>query len=112
MPVHRQQTRQETKGGCKPTYIDQTFGESVRIVRKQKNLSVKALALRAGLPLERVRRIDAGEVAAYLNEAKAISDALGVTVDALMRGAVSRRGTGVFRNAIKTIPTDIKGDKK
>lgn len=48
---------------------------------------------------------------AYLNEAKAISDALGVTVDALMRGAVSRRGTGMYRSAMNNLPTENKGDK-
>lgn len=48
---------------------------------------------------------------AYLNEAKAISDALGVTVDALMRGAVSRRGTGMYRSAINQLP-NTKGDKE
>lgn len=83
----------------------------MRIVRKAQNLSVELLAKRAGLSVERVRKIDSGEVAPYLNEAKDISDALGVTVDALMRGAVSKRGTGTYRSAVNTLPT-TKGDKQ
>ena len=94
--------------------IDQTFGESMRFVRKAQNLSVEALAKRAGLSADRVRKIDAGDVAAYLNEAKSISDALGVTVDALLRGAVARKNSGMYRRAVDTLPkNDInKGDKK
>lgn len=83
----------------------------MRIVRKAQNLSVELLAKRAGLSVERVRKIDSGEVAPYLNEAKDISDALGVTVDALMRGAVSKRGTGIYRSAVNTLP-NTKGDKQ
>lgn len=92
--------------------IDQTFGESMRIVRKAQNLTIEALAKRAGLSADRVRKIDSGECAAYLNEARDISDALGVTVDALLRGAVSKRGTGMYRNARHQLPTETKGDKK
>ncbi len=94
--------------------IDQTFGESMRFVRKAQNLTIEALAKRAGLSADRVRKIDSGESAAYLNEAKAISDALGVTVDALMRGAIARKNLGVYRRAVDTLPkSDInKGDKK
>lgn len=84
----------------------------MRIVRKAQCLTIEALAKRACLSVERIRKIDAGEVAPYLNEAKAISDALGVTVDALMRGAVSKRGTGVYRSAINNLPNDVKGDNE
>ena len=95
------------------SHADQTFCESMRIVRKSQGMSVERLAKEARLPADRVRKIDAGEVQPYLHEALKISDALKVTVDALLRGAVSKRGLGVYRHAIETLPTQAdKGDNE
>lgn len=94
------------------THVDQTFCESMRIVRKSQNMSIERLAKVAGMPTDRVRKIDAGEVQPFLNEALKIADALKVTVDALLRGAVSKRGLGVYRHAIENLPTVDKGDNE
>lgn len=95
------------------SHADQTFCESMRIVRKSHGMSIERLAKEAKLPADRVRKIDAGEVNPYLHEALKIADALNVSVDALMRGAVSKRGLGVYRHAIENLPTQAdKGDEE
>ena len=95
------------------SHTDQTFCESMRTVRKSQGMSVERLAKEAHLPADRVRKIDAGDANPYLHEALRIADALKVTVDALLRGAVSKHGLGVYRHAIETLPTQVdKGDKE
>lgn len=87
-------------------YVDQTFSESMRRLRKAQNLSLDALQKRTGIPLARLREVDAGARAPYLREALLLSDALGTTVDALARGTVAVRMTGVYRGAAQSLPAN------
>lgn len=92
------------------THVDQTFCESMRIVRKSQNMSIERLAKAARMPTDRVRKIDAGEVQPFLNEALKIADALKVTVDALLRGAVAKKNSGMYRRAVDTLPKNEQKD--
>lgn len=87
-------------------FVDQTFSESMRRLRKAQNLSLYALQKRTGIPLARLREVDAGVRAPYLREALLLSDALGTTVDALARGTVAVRMSGTFRNAAERLPNN------
>lgn len=86
------------------------FGSSVRRVREKQNLTIEQLAKRAGVSEARLLEIELGYATVFLAEAKAIADALGVQVDALILGIETRSGSGVYRSAINTLPT-TKGDK-
>lgn len=86
------------------------FGLSVRRVREKQNLTIEQLAKRAGVSEARLLEIELGFATVLLAEAKAIADALGVQVDALILGIETRSGIGVYRSAINTLPT-TKGDK-
>ena len=87
-----------------------TFGFTVRQVREGQNLTVEQLAEQAGMPAVWLMEIERGSTAVLLSEAKAIADALGVQIDALILGIETRPGGGVYRSAIKSLPT-TKGDK-
>ena len=82
----------------------------MRIVRKSHGMSIERLAKEAKLPADRVRKIDAGEVNPYLHEALKIADALNVSVDALMRGAVAKNNSGIYRRAVDTLPKNEQKD--
>ena len=85
---------------------DQTFSETMHRVRKAAGMTLADIAKRSGLPLQRLRDVDSGKFAPYLHEALCIADALGTTVDALARGHITQRMTGLFRNAVQTLPTN------
>ena len=85
------------------------FGSSVRRVRERQNLTMEQLAKRAGVSEARVLEIELGFATVLLAEAKAIADALGVQVDALILGIETRPRSGVYRSAINTLPTTKGG---
>lgn len=87
------------------------FGPSVCRVREKQNLTIEQLAKRAGVSEARILEIELGCADVLLTEAKAIADALGVQVDALILGIETRFGSGFYRSAINSLPT-TKGDKK
>lgn len=89
---------------------DKMFALGVRRVREKQNLTIEQLAKRAGVSEARLLEIELGFATVLLAEAKAIADALGVQVDALILGTETRSGSGVYRSAIKSLPT-TKGDK-
>ena len=92
---------------------DQTFSENLRFIRKAQGLSVRDIADRAKLPVERVRAIDSGEAKPYLLEALRIAKVLGTTVETLADGIVTKRELGVFHNIASTLPQNItEGGKK
>lgn len=87
------------------------FGSSVRRVREKQNLTIEQLAKRAGVSEARLLEIELGYADVLITEAKAIADALGVQIGALILGIETRSGSGVYRSAINTLPTTTKGDK-
>ena len=94
-------------------YIDQSFAESMRFLRKGQGYTLEDLQKRTGVPLWRLRAVDAGEIPPYLMEAQRISSALGTTIDAMIRGAVSSRHTGAFRNVYRSLPkNDNRGNEQ
>lgn len=78
----------------------------MRRLRKAKNLTLEGLQKRTGIPLPRLRLVDAGDYAPYLSEALRIAEALDTTVDALARGTAGVRMSGVYRGAIRRLPTN------
>ena len=86
------------------------FGPSVRRVREKQNLTIEQLAKRARVSEARLLEIELGYADVLITEAKAIADALGVQIGALILGIETRYGSGVYRSAIKSLPT-TKGDK-
>lgn len=87
----------------------------MRLLRKAKNLTLDGLQKQTGIPLTRLRSVDAGEKPPYLSEAMRIADALGTTMDALARGTVTTRMSGAFRNAARHLPTNniqIEGESE
>ena len=81
-----------------------TFGFTVRQVREGQNLTVEQLAEQTGMPAVWLMEIERGSTAVLLSEAKAIADALGVQVDALLRGAVAKKNSGMYRHVVDTLP--------
>ena len=61
------------------------FGRQLKILRKQKGLSVRELALEARLDTEQVRRIEAGKVNLLLSTILALARGLDIPPDELLR---------------------------
>ena len=80
----------------------------MRTLRKAQNLSLDALQKKTGIPLDRLRSVDAGSVSPYLSEAKAISFALGTTIDAMVNGVTIQYALGAFRNIARSLPQNIE----
>ncbi len=59
------------------------FGENVKKFRTEKNLTQMQLAVKAETDIRQIQRIEAGEIATSIAQAKLISDALGVGLDKL-----------------------------
>ena len=76
----------------------------MRRVRKAQNLTLDGLSSRTGIPVDRLRRIDSGDIPPYLSEALRISDALHTTMDALARGLVTVQSLGAFRRVAENLP--------
>lgn len=87
-----------------------TFAFSVCRVRVKQNLTIEQLAKRAGVSEARLMEIELGYTNVLLTEAKAIADALGVQVDALLRGAVAEKNSGMYRRAVDTLPKNKQKD--
>ena len=60
------------------------FGNRLAALRKQKKLSVPALAAAAGLECEQVRQIEAGEINLLLTTILALAKALEISPDELL----------------------------
>ncbi len=78
----------------------------MRRLRKAQNLTLDSLQKRTGIPLPRLRSVEAGDNPPFLSEALRIADALNTTVDALARGAVTTYALGAFRRIADTLPTN------
>ena len=87
-----------------------TFGFTVRQVREGQNLTVEQLAEKAGMPAVWLMKIERGSTAVLLVEVMAIADALGVQVDELLRGAVAKNNSGMYRRAVDTLPKNEQKD--
>ena len=87
-----------------------TFGFTVRQVREGQNLTVEQLAEKAGMPAVWLMEIERGSTAVLLVEVMAIADALGVQVDELLRGAVAKNNSGMYRRAVDTLPKNEQKD--
>ena len=84
--------------------IDQTFADSLRRIRKVVGISLADLSRASRIREERLRVFEAGERLPYANEIVSIADALGVTTDALLRGTMTSKALGVFRNVAARLP--------
>lgn len=78
----------------------------MRRLRKAQNLTLDGLHQQTGVPLSRLRSVEAGDNPPFLSEALRIADALNTTVDALARGAVTTYALGAFRRIADTLPTN------
>jgi transcriptional regulator with XRE-family HTH domain len=61
------------------------FGKQVALLRKQKKLSVRELALAADLDYTRVQRIEAGKVNLLVTTIMSLAKGLDVSPDHLLR---------------------------
>lgn len=61
------------------------FGQLLITLRKQKNLTESELAVRSGIDLRRLTRIEAGEVNFHFTTIIALARGLGVTPEELLR---------------------------
>lgn len=78
----------------------------MRYLRKSQGLSLDALHRRTGVPLARLRSVEAGDNPPFLSEAKAVAAALGTTIDALVSGVFTVRHLGAFFNMAASLPTN------
>ncbi|MCW7538425.1 helix-turn-helix transcriptional regulator [Aquabacterium sp. A7-Y] len=72
----------------------QAFGDTVRVERRQRGLTQGDLALRAGLHLNQVSRIERGEAVPSLLTIFALADALEMGSDQLIATAMQKITTG------------------
>ena len=74
--------------------VVEAFGAVVRAERQQRQLTQSDLALRAGLHLQFVSRVERGESVPSLVTVFALADALELSVPALMELVVGRVSPG------------------
>jgi transcriptional regulator with XRE-family HTH domain len=61
------------------------FGQLLAVMREERNLSVRDLALRAGLDRRQLIRIEAGEVNIHSTTILALARGLGITPEELLK---------------------------
>jgi transcriptional regulator with XRE-family HTH domain len=61
------------------------FGQLLAVMREERNLSVRDLALRAGLDHRQLIRIEAGEVNIHFTTILALARGLGITPEQLLQ---------------------------
>lgn len=64
--------------------LQQTFGANVKKARVEKNLTQMQLAVKAETDIRQIQRIEAGEIATSIAQAKLISEALELGLDELL----------------------------
>lgn len=69
------------------------FGAMVRRVRRERGLTQGELALRAGVEIKTVRRIERGEGNPYLETLWSVAAALDTTLGELVRAAEGGEGS-------------------
>lgn len=61
-----------------------TFGQNVKRIRHEKNLTQMQLSVKSETDIRQIQRIEAGEIATSITQAQLIAEALEVGLDELL----------------------------
>ena len=65
-------------------YSNETFAHRMKVMRAERKFSQKDLAEASGVGIDSIARYEVGDVTPRLDNAYAIANALGCTIDALL----------------------------